>query len=125
MEIKNSGIIKAKELRVYIMGPYTKGDVAQNVSMAITVAERLSTEGFIPYIPHLTHFWHMMYYHNIEFWYEYDIHWLNVCQAGYRMLGESRGADEEEEVCKAMQIPVFKHIPDIVEWGLVYKETIQ
>ena len=45
---------------VYVAGPYTLGDVAVNVHEAIHVADLLLGLGFIPYVPQLTHFWHLM-----------------------------------------------------------------
>ena len=84
---------------IYVAGPYTKGDTAQNVRKSIDAAEMIVQKGHTPYIPHLAHFWHILYPHEIEFWYNYDIEWLIMCDAVYRLPGESKGADNE--VCKA------------------------
>jgi len=43
-----------------IAGPYTRGDVAVNVRNAYEVANRLADLGFAPFVPHATHFWHML-----------------------------------------------------------------
>jgi hypothetical protein len=47
--------------RVYAAGPYTKGDVALNVRSACEAANRVADLGFAPFVPHATHFWHMLF----------------------------------------------------------------
>jgi hypothetical protein len=47
--------------RIYVAGPYTKGDVAVNVRNAFEAANRLADVGFAPFVPHATHFWHMLF----------------------------------------------------------------
>ena len=41
---------------IFIAGPYA-GDQAVNVRRAIEVANKLLLRGYVPYVPHLTHFW--------------------------------------------------------------------
>ena len=48
-------------MKVYIAGPYTKGDVAVNVRNAISAAQTVFEAGHDPYVPHMTHFWHMIF----------------------------------------------------------------
>lgn len=98
---------------IYVAGPYTKGDVAQNVREAIYVGNNLRALGHTPFIPHLTHFWHMLIPKEIEFWYQYDIEWLEKCDAVFRIAGESKGADEEVRLAKEMGKPVFYSFLDI------------
>ena len=99
---------------VYVAGPYTKGDVAMNVKLAIEAGNNLRALGHVPFIPHLTHFWHMLYSHDIEYWYAYDLEWLKKCDAVFRISGESKGADEEERVAKELGLPVFYSYADLV-----------
>lgn len=93
--------------RVYVAGPYTKGDVAVNVRNAITAANDLADLGLVPFIPHLTHFWHLLYPREYAFWCEYDNQFLPFCQAVLRLPGESSGADKEVELAESLNIPVF------------------
>jgi len=95
--------------KVYIAGPYSKGDVAQNVRRAIEVADILVTHGYTPYIPHLTHFWHMVCPRPYDFWLDYDNEWLKLCDAIYRIPGESSGADKEVKLATQLGIPVFEN----------------
>ncbi len=117
-------------LRVYIMSPYTKGDVGFNVNKVLIVADLLVDRGHTPFIPHLTHFWHIMSPKEYEFWLEYDLsflrHWAEV---GLRLKGESHGADKEVEECRKLGIPVFTmdNFPwctrDITPWCTSDTET--
>lgn len=93
-------------IKVYIAGPYTKGDVALNVKNALRLADYLThKEGIVPYVPHLTHFWHMMYPQPYQFWLDYDMIWLKECDALVRIAGESSGADKEVEAAKELGMP--------------------
>jgi hypothetical protein len=41
--------------RIYVAGPYTKGD-AVNVRNAYMAVNKLADLGFAPFVPHATHF---------------------------------------------------------------------
>lgn len=106
---------------VYVAGPYTKGDVAMNVRTAICVGDMLRGAGYVPFIPHLTHFWHMVEPHPIEFWYAYDMEWLERCDCVVRLAGESSGADKEVARAKELDIPVyFSPLPDLFSMNHFY-----
>ncbi len=100
-------------MKIYVAGPYTKGDVAMNVRDAIFAGNRIRGLRHTPFIPHLTHFYHMLIPHQIEFWYAYDLEWLEVCDAVFRMPGESTGADREVERARELGIPVYYDYPEI------------
>lgn len=94
-------------LRVYVAGPYTKGDVAMNVRAAIEAADRILKAGHVPFLPHLTHFWHLVCPGPYEQWIDFDLKWLPVCDALVRLPGESRGADGEVAAAEELGLPVF------------------
>jgi len=75
-------------MKIYIAGPYSGGDPITNVRRAIRVADALAALGHIPFVPHLTHFWHQISPHRYEFWLDYDMHWLELCDAVYTSLEE-------------------------------------
>ena len=108
-----AGLLRRDIMKVYIAGPYKKGDVACNVHDAVVAAERVLSRGHIPYIPHLTHFWHMMYPHEIKFWYDYDLQWLSCCDCLLRIPGESRGADNEVNFALEHGIAVYYSLDDL------------
>lgn len=99
---------------VYVASPYTKGDVAVNVRNNIEAANRLAELGFVPFVPLLTHFWHMMFPHPYEFWCEQDMEWLERCDCILRLPGESRGADVEVERACELGLPVFYSVEELL-----------
>lgn len=105
-------------MRIYIAGPYTKGDVILNIRNAIEAGEEVLKKGHVPHIPHLTAYWHMVFPHDVKFWYEYDFHWLRCCEALLRISGESEGADAEVRLAKDLLMPVYydlREVPYILE----------
>ena len=102
-------------MKVYIAGPYTKGDVAVNIHTAIDYASRLMEAGFVPYIPHLTHFWHLVAPRDYEDWLEYDLEWLKSCDCLLRIPGESNGADLEAEYASEHGIPVYTSLEKLFD----------
>lgn len=96
--------------KIYIAGPYTQGDTEVNVRNAYEAANRLADLGFAPFVPHATHFWHMLFPRPYEFWLELDNQFLPCCQAVLRLPGPSSGADKEVALAKSIGIPVFTDI---------------
>jgi len=105
-------------MKVYIAGPYTKGDIAINVRNATEAANQILQAGHIPFLPHLTHFWHILFPGPYEQWIRLDLEWLSCCDALIRLTGESRGADGE--VCEAVRlgIPVYNSVDEFLSKGL-------
>lgn len=101
-------------MRVYVAGPYTRGDQAINVRRAIEAGNRLAEAGHHPFIPHLTMFWHLLYPHEYRFWMDQDRAWLKACEAVVRLPGESAGADEETRIAELIGLPVFGSVEDLL-----------
>ncbi len=99
--------------KVFIAGPYTNGDVALNVRNAFAAANELADHGFAPFVPHYTHFWHLMYPRPYDFWLELSKQFLTCCDCLLRLGGESKGADVEEEHARALGLPVFRSINEV------------
>ncbi len=102
--------------KIYIAGPYTKGDVAINVRKAFEMANELADLGFAPFVPHSTHFWHMLFPRPYEFWLKLDNEFLPCCDALIRISGESNGADKEVELAKDYNIPVFHSKQELINY---------
>lgn len=98
-------MIKGK--KVYVAGPYSSGDVMLNIRDALEISSYLLDYGYIPFVPHLTGFWHMMYPQDYEKWMAYDFEWIKVCDALLRLDGDSAGSDREVELAISLNIPVF------------------
>ena len=100
-------------MKVYLAGPYTKGDIGQNIRRIITYADRLLELGHHPYVPHLSHFWHCISPHNWKTWMELDMEFLKVCDCVLRVRGESEGADIEVELAKSLGIKVYYSLEEL------------
>lgn len=100
--------------RVYVAGPYTKGDVAVNVRNAYEAANRLADLGFAPFVPHATHFWHVIFPRPYDFWLALDNEFLPFCNAVLRLPGESNGADQEVLLAERLSIPVFTDMDELI-----------
>ena len=102
-------------VRVYVAGPYTRGDVGLNVRNAIMAADTLYAHGFAPYVPHLTHFWHLVSPRCYEDWMDLDMVWLRQCECLLRLPGKSEGAEREIVVARGSGIPVFRSITEVIK----------
>lgn len=100
-------------MKIYVAGPYSQGDVAKNVHETIVLGDYLAMLGHTVFIPHLTHFWHLLIPHEYEFWLEQDLPWIEVCDALFRMPGESAGADREVEYAKMLGKKVLYDLKEL------------
>ena len=109
---------------VYIASPYTKGDVAVNVRKAIDAADNLAKHGFLPFMPLMSHFWHMIYPHEYHFWTEMDLQWVERCDCVLRLPGESAGADHEVKFAMALKLPVFHSLATLYAYYERERNTV-
>lgn len=93
--------------RVYIASPYYNGDQEKNVFRQITMFHALAIEGFLPYAPLLGHYVDVHYRFSYDWWLEFDMEWLKVCDCVLRLEGKSNGADKEVALAKKLGIPVY------------------
>ena len=100
---------------VYVSDPYSKGDQARNVALAVQYADILAQYGVVSYVPHWSHFWHMLYPHSWKFWMGIDLVVLNRCSAIIRIPGESVGADLEVLYAEILGIPVYYSIEEYIK----------
>lgn len=109
-------IIAHNTVRVYVSGPYTKGDPCENTHNMIKAANQLLDAGIAPFVPLLSHFWHTVTPRPYEDWMRIDLAYIPLCDAILRIPGESSGAEREIAVAKECRIPVFYDIPALLEW---------
>lgn len=107
---------------VYLAGPYTKPDPAVNTRNAILLgAEIRDRFGVTVYVPHFSHFEHLLRPQPWERWLQIDLQWVERATVLYRMPGESAGADIEVAAAKAKGIPVVGSIEALADWLLSRK----
>ena len=100
-------------LKVYVAGPYTKGNVEQNVLNAIDASSELISIGLAPFCPHLSHYLDQVHPHSWKQWMDIDIEFLRDCDIVLRLPGESKGADLEVETANKAGIPISYSISEI------------
>lgn len=98
---------------IYVAGPYSQGDPVINVQNAVYAANRLLFSGYVPFVPHLSHLWHLISPKPYAEWLAYDNEWLRKCDAVLRISGPSHGADAEMALAKELGIPVFHSIEEL------------
>lgn len=97
-------------LAIYVAGPYSS-DPVKGVRAAIEAADRIWEAGGVPYVPHLTHLWHLISPKCYDEWIEMGLAWVGRCDALLRLPGPSPGADEEAEHARDIEcIPVHYSI---------------
>lgn len=97
---------------VYIAGPMTNGGIvtgfarAMNMIRGLEVASIIRSLGYVPFCPHLGNEWDLLDPRDFTDWLSYGKAWVERCDVVFRMLGKSRGADEETAHARALGIPV-------------------
>ncbi len=103
---------------VYVAAPYTIPDPVENTAEALRVATYLLDTGLvIPFVPHLTMFWHLCHPHDYDVWLRYDMEVLKRCDALLRLPGESTGADGEVRIADMLKLQVFTDQADVPPWA--------
>lgn len=91
---------------VFVAGPYS-GDTAANTRRAIHAADALLAAGWIPFVPHLYHYWNLAIPHQYEDWMALDAAWLERCAVLVRLPGESPGADREVALARRLGMAIL------------------
>ena len=100
-------------MKVYVASAYS-GDTEENVRIAVRAGEELTKKGHVPFIPHLFHYWDLLYPHPYDFWMSQCLEHLESCDAVLRLNNVSPGADQEVlYAMNILNIPVYYSIDDI------------
>lgn len=102
-------------MKVFIAGPYDGGDTTLNVRNAIVAANALMDVGFEVFIPHLSHFQHLVCPRPREDWLKHDLAWLKSCDIVLRLPGESPGADGEVQRARELGKTVWFELGELLE----------
>ena len=106
-------------ITVYVAGPlYSSGTWHENMRRACDAAARLIEGGVHPFVPHLYSHLALHVQRTEEQWLALDRAWLLRCDALYRLTGDSRGADLEEQWAHEAGIPIYRESEGGV-WGLL------
>lgn len=102
---------------IYIAAPYTSNP-EENVKKALEAADIVFEQGFIPYVPHLSHHWHSQSPKSYEQWMEMGSAVLERCDGLLRLPGESPGADKEVKQALELDMPVYYGLENLPKEGL-------
>ena len=91
---------------IFVAGPYSGGDTAQNVRRAIDRGMQLNDQGHYAVIPHLSHFLHIIEKRPYEYWMALSHIIVPKCDKLIRLPGESPGADREVDFAKISGVEV-------------------
>jgi len=106
--------MNVKKKIVYVAGPYNHGNKGENIHNVIRVAEHLRKEGYLPFIPHLFHFWNTISFQEEEYWIAMDLDWLQHCDAFVQLPGISPGSDYERTICYSYDVPVYNSVEELL-----------
>lgn len=103
-----------KALRIYIAAPYSAPDAEgrqANVDRVTLVAVSLAQHGYLPFVPHLSHYIALRA-EKIQqpiprdYWLDWGLRWLEVCDA-LLVLDLSEGVKREIELAHKHHIAVY------------------
>jgi hypothetical protein len=90
---------------VYVAGPISS-NVFEGVARGSAAGRKLFLDGLAPFVPHFDAYWWLPE-GNWNAYLEYDLEYVSVSDAVYRLAGESKGADLEVRVARELGLPVF------------------
>lgn len=110
-------------MRIFVAGPYsgTVEEAHKNVCWAMTIATELLHRGHEPFVPHLSHFWHLAQVEeeatcSYERWMQWTLTWLARCDALF-YLGPSPGADRELARAIELKLPIYRSLAEVPDAG--------
>lgn len=107
---------------IYVAGPYssdTPDGIMKNVNRAIDVGLQLKELGFLPIVPHLSHWFDQRHLEKFgelapyEFYMELDEALITFANGVYK-IGDSPGVERELAVAEDFFIPVYTTLTDLV-----------
>ena len=110
---------------IYIAGPYTEPDPVLNVRRACEAADRVLAAGGLPYVPHLSHLWHLIKPKSYEEWVAIDLAMLAHCDGFWRLSGASPGAEREEREAQKLGLGILLRDDGLATWICLLKDRVQ
>lgn len=107
---------------VYVAGPYSNAP-QENTERAIEKGNAVRELGFVPYIPHLSHFWDERFEHDYQYWLNNCYHFVNRVDHFLRFEGDSPGAENEIKLAEHLDMKVHYGVDDfrksVIEDGTI------
>lgn len=93
---------------LYVAGPFSADPVISTRIALVTATAIYERTEFVPVVPHLTFFWHLVTPMPYESWLDIDLTVLERCHAITRLPGESPGADREVAHALKLGLPLLE-----------------
>lgn len=123
--------VRSVRKRIYLAGPISKGDLAENINQATRAFLALMRAGLAPLCPHWSPYAGGAIVHPTtatvyalaerlpagtthQDWMGVDLPWVAAADAVLRLPGESVGADQEVAEAERLGIPVFHEITTLL-----------
>ena len=122
--------------RVYIAGPISRGDLADNINQATAAFVALAKAGLAPLCPHWSAYSKPCQRFmrgggdvfciatamgnpemNYADWMRISLAWVGVADAVLRLPGESLGSEMEVAEANRRGVPVFYAVEDVIRWA--------
>src|SRR5258708_14192977 len=94
---------KERKALIFLAGPFS-GNVNQNIANVLSRADSLVEAGFVPYIPHLCHYWDEITNRERVFWLDYHKQFI-LRSDGLWVSGSSPGTDDEKGFAEQIGLP--------------------
>ncbi len=107
-----------KRLKVFIAAPFAGAgeDLVDALREVKCVASDLIRAGFVPFVPHLSCYIHMVAPLPRAEWLAWARAWVGSCDCVLRLQGPSAGADAEVDLARASGVPVFDSYYELTEF---------
>ena len=100
---------------VYVASAYSLGDKLLNVNKSLEMGDKLIKLGYVPFLPLLTHYQHLLFPQSYEMWMKIDFEMVKRSDMLLRLPGISSGADREVALALKLKIPVAYSLEDLMQ----------
>jgi hypothetical protein len=110
---------------VYVASKYSIGDKEENTKASMKVGDQLIKLGYVPFLPLLSHYQHLLYPQSYDMWLNLGLEMVRRCNVVLRLEGESRGADIEVSLAKELGKPVVYSLEELHQLNIPIEEFMK
>lgn len=109
---------------VYIAGPYRAPNPVHNTRNAVQIAQTFRDKlDIVVCIPHLSMLEDQMHPKPENYWLRTTLDQMRVCDAVFRIAGESVGSDAEVAEAVRLGIPVLRNAFELAQWVSAWRNA--
>lgn len=110
---------------VYVASKYSIGDKEENAKKSMEVGDQLIKLGYVPFLPLLAHYQHLLYPQSYDMWLNLGLEMVRRSDILLRLPGESRGADIEVALAKDLGKPVVYSLEELHQLDIPVEEFMK